>query len=88
VVDVDVVEVLEVVVEVLVRVREVMRVVVLVGEFPGLTVVVVLEEVVVLFVLWLATWLCNADVVSVGDLDLQLKYKIKIPERIMMALTK
>jgi hypothetical protein len=50
-----VVEVVSFRVEVVVRVREVMRVVVLVGEFPGLTVVVVLEEVVVLFVLWLAT---------------------------------
>lgn len=50
-----VVEVVSFRVEVVVRVREVIRVVVLVGEFPGLTVVVVLEEVVVLFVLWAAT---------------------------------
>jgi hypothetical protein len=53
----DVVVVVEVEVEVVdvlvvVRVREVMSVVVLVGDCPGLTVVVVLEEVVVLFVLW------------------------------------
>ena len=38
-------------VEVVVRLREVMSVVVLVGDCPGLTDVVVLEEVVVLFVL-------------------------------------
>jgi len=68
----EVVEV-EVEVEVDVRVLEVMSVVVLVGEFPGLMVVVVLEEVVVLFVLWAATWLFNADADSVGDFDLQLK---------------
>ena len=42
-------------VDVVVRVREVMSVVVLVGELPGLEVVVVLEEVVVLFVLWAET---------------------------------
>jgi hypothetical protein len=38
-------------VEVVVKLREVMRVVVFVGDCPGLTEVVVLEEVVVLFVL-------------------------------------
>jgi hypothetical protein len=51
VVEVEVVEVLEVDVEVLVNVREVMRVVVLVGDCPAFMVVVVLELVVVLFVL-------------------------------------
>jgi hypothetical protein len=44
-------EVVDVLVDVVVRFREVMRVVVLVGDCPGLTDVVVLEEVVVLFVL-------------------------------------
>jgi len=51
VVDVEVVEVEVVEVEVVVRYREVMRVVVLVGVFPCIEVVVVLELVVVLFVL-------------------------------------
>ncbi len=76
VVEVELVDVVLVEVEVVVRYREVMRVVVLVGEFPGLMVVVVLELVVVwvvLFVLWAAIWLFNADVDSVGDFDLQLK---------------
>jgi hypothetical protein len=73
VVDVDVVEVVEVEVDVVVKVREVMSVVVLVGVLPGLTDVVVLELVVVLLVLWAATWLCNDAEDSVGDLDLQLR---------------
>lgn len=55
VVELELVELVLVEVEVVVRYREVIRVVVLVGEFPGLMVVVVLEEVVVLFVLWEAT---------------------------------
>jgi hypothetical protein len=67
------IEVVVVEVEVVVSVREVMRVVVLVGVFPGLTDVVVLELVVVLFVLWTATCLCNDEADSVGDLDSQLK---------------
>jgi hypothetical protein len=52
--EVVVVEVVVEVVDVLVvvKVREVMMVVVLAGELPGLEVVVVLEEVVVLFVFW------------------------------------
>ena len=51
-----VVEVVLVDVLVVVRFREVMRVVVLVDDCPGLTVVVVvLELVVVLFVLWAET---------------------------------
>jgi hypothetical protein len=73
VVEVDVVEVVDVEVDVVVRLREVMSVVVLVGVLPGLTVVVVLELVVVLFVFWEATWLCNDEAGSVGDLDLQLE---------------
>jgi hypothetical protein len=88
--DVEVVgiEVVVVEVEVVVSVLEVMRVVVLVGVLPGLTDVVVLELVVVLFVLWTATCLCNDEAASVGDLDLQLRYKIKIPEKIIMAMKK
>jgi len=50
-VGIEVVVVVVVEVEVVVSVREVMRVVVLVGVLPGLTDVVVLELVVVLFVL-------------------------------------
>jgi hypothetical protein len=73
VVELELVELVLVEVEVVVRYREVIRVVVLVGEFPGLMVVVVLEEVVVLSVLWAAIWLFNADADSVGDFDLQLK---------------
>jgi hypothetical protein len=49
------VEVVVVRVDVVIRVREVMRVVVLVGDCPCLTEVVVLEEVVVLLVLCAAT---------------------------------
>jgi hypothetical protein len=60
-------------VEVVVRLREVMRVVVLVGDCPGLTDVVVLELVVVLFVLCVEIWLFNLESASVGDFDLQLK---------------
>lgn len=60
-------------VEVVVRLRDVMMVEVLVGDFPGLTEVVVLELVVVLFVLCLETLLCNDEEDSVGDFELQLK---------------
>jgi hypothetical protein len=69
---VDVVEVVVVDVEVVVRVREVMRVVVLVGDWFGIMELVVLELLVVLFVLWTVTWLCNDEAGSVGALDLQL----------------
>jgi hypothetical protein len=60
-------------VEVVVRFRDVMMVEVLVGDFPDLTEVVVLELVVVLFVLCEETLLCNDEEVSVGDFELQLK---------------
>jgi len=68
------VEVLEVVVEVVVRFREVMSVVVLVGDWFGFTVVVVLEEVVVWVVLFApcAAVTFNDELASVGDFDLQL----------------
>jgi hypothetical protein len=78
VVVVEVVEEEEVVVrvEVVVRFREVMRVVVLVGDCPGLTDVVVLELVVVWVVLFVpcAARASSEDTfASVGDFDLQLK---------------
>jgi hypothetical protein len=69
-------EVVVVRVEVEVKMREVMRVVVLVGDCPGLTDVVVLEEVVVWVVLC-APCAARASLevafASVGDFDLQLK---------------
>jgi len=74
VVGIEVVVVVEV--EVVVSVREVMRVVVLVGDWFGFIEVVVLEEVVVCVVL-LSPWDAKASfertLASVGDFDLQLK---------------